>query len=113
LVPAHQWLYTPFDRAVGHYRRYTIDRFHSITPTTLRLESARYLDSVGLIASLGNRMLLGQSVPTAGQIAFWDKVMVRISKVLDPAFGYRLGKSLVGIWRKCADGRGDLLEQGR
>src|ERR1700693_5566434 len=23
LSPAHPWLYTPFDRAIGHYRRYT------------------------------------------------------------------------------------------
>ena len=38
--------------------------------------------------------------PTPGQIALWDRVMVPISRLLDPVLGYRLGKSVMGVWRK-------------
>ena len=65
LAPAHQWLFTPFDAAIGHYRRYTRSSLRALDPPGLRLRRLVYLDVVGLTASLGNRMLLRQSMPTA------------------------------------------------
>ena len=37
---------------------------------------------------------------TKAQIAFWDRVLVRMSKVVDPVLGYSAGKSVLAIWRK-------------
>ena len=34
LAPALPWLFTPFDEAIGHYRRYTKDSLRSIAPPT-------------------------------------------------------------------------------
>jgi SAM-dependent methyltransferase len=99
LAPAHQVLFTPFDEAIGHFRRYNRRRLRSITPGTLRVETLFYLDSVGLLASLANRCWLRSSMPTPGQIRVWDRCMVPVSRWLDPLFAYRLGKSVVGIWR--------------
>ena len=39
-------------------------------------------------------------MPTAGQIRFWDSVLVRLSRVLDPLLGYRVGKSVLVVWRR-------------
>jgi SAM-dependent methyltransferase len=100
LSPAHQWLYSPFDKAIGHYRRYTKSTLAALTPPSLELVRLIYLDSVGLLASAGNRMLLKSSMPNKGQIALWDRVMVRVSKGLDPLLGYSVGKSVLGVWRK-------------
>jgi SAM-dependent methyltransferase len=102
LSPAHPWLFTPFDRAIGHYRRYTRQTLRDAAPDEAGLELARldYLDSVGMLASLGNRLVLGQSMPTPKQIAVWDRLMVPLSKLVDPLTGYRLGKSVLGVWRK-------------
>ena len=100
LSPAHNWLFTPFDKVIGHYRRYTRPTMRALTPPTLEPVRIEYLDSVGLLASLANRLLLRQSMPTPGQIAVWDKGMVRVSKVLDPLLGHNLGKSVLGVWRK-------------
>ncbi len=61
-----------------------------------------YLDSVGAFASLGNRVVLRQSMPTLKQILLWDGRMVPLSKVFDSLLGYRAGKSVLGIWRKKA-----------
>ena len=58
LSPAHPWLYTPFDRAIGHYRRYTKRSLGALTPRGLKLVRLDYLDSAGLAASLGNRLVL-------------------------------------------------------
>ena len=100
LAPAHQWLYTPFDRAIGHIRRYSLSDLRALTPPELSEESGIYLDSVGLLASLANRFVLKSQMPTARQIAIWDGVMVPISRLIDLAFLYRIGKSILAIWRR-------------
>jgi len=99
LSPAHPWLFTPFDRAIGHYRRYTRRSLQQVAPRTLRREKLVYLDSVGMLASLANRCLLNQSMPTAAQIRTWDNVLVPCSCRLDPLFFGTVGKSVLGIWR--------------
>lgn len=99
LVPAHNFLYTPFDRAIGHYRRYNKRTLRTVAPQGFNLVHCRYLDSVGMLASLGNKLLLRQASPSEAQILLWDSVMVPVSRFLDPLLGYRLGKSLLGVWR--------------
>jgi hypothetical protein len=42
------------------------------------------LDSAGVFASLANRLLLRSAEPSAKQIAFWDKILMRTSRALDP-----------------------------
>jgi SAM-dependent methyltransferase len=100
LAPAHQWLFTPFDTAIGHYRRYNKKSLTSAIPNSLDCIKLIYLDSVGLIASLGNRIVLKSKTPTKQQIRLWDKVMVPLSKSIDPILQYSLGKSILGIWQK-------------
>jgi 2-polyprenyl-3-methyl-5-hydroxy-6-metoxy-1,4-benzoquinol methylase len=101
LAPAHQWLFTPFDEAIGHYRRYNKRMLKAIiTSEKFKCISLRYLDCVGLIASLGNRLLLKSKMPNKQQILLWDKVMVPISKIVDPLIQYSVGKSILGIWQK-------------
>jgi ubiquinone/menaquinone biosynthesis C-methylase UbiE len=100
LAPAHQWLYSPFDQAIGHFRRYDRRSLSAAIPSQLRLVELAYLDSVGLLASAGNRFISRQSSPSFGQIRLWDSVMVPLSRLLDPLTRYRAGKSLLGVWQK-------------
>lgn len=100
LCPAHQWLYTPFDQAIGHYRRYDRRGFKSLRAPSATMVRLRYLDSVGLAASVANRLVLRSASPTEAQVLFWDRALVRTSVVLDPLLGYRIGKSILGIWRR-------------
>ncbi|HTS50551.1 MAG TPA: class I SAM-dependent methyltransferase [Bryobacteraceae bacterium] len=102
LSPAHQRLYTPFDAAIGHFRRYNRAMMRSISPTGLRLECLRYLDSAGLFASGANLLMLRQSMPTRAQLRFWDGWIVPCSRVLDKLFFYAIGKSIVAVWQKPA-----------
>jgi SAM-dependent methyltransferase len=98
LAPAHQGLFTPFDAAIGHYRRYSKKSLKDVGPPNARLTTLAYLDCAGILASIGNRVLFKQSAPTEGQIATWDRYLVPISRRLDSVFGYTIGKSVVGVW---------------
>ncbi len=104
LAPAHQWLFTPFDEAIGHYRRYTRSSLRAAAPEGLALIRLVYLDAVGMLASLGNRLLLHSASPNPRQIALWDRVMVPLSRRVNPLLLHSLGKSVVGVWRKGAAG---------
>jgi SAM-dependent methyltransferase len=100
LAPAHQWLYTPFDRAIGHVRRYTKPTLSACTPDDCTLERLTYLDSVGMLASLGNRLVLHQADPSLKQILFWDRFLVPFSRIADLVTFHAIGKSILGIWKK-------------
>jgi protein-L-isoaspartate O-methyltransferase len=100
LAPAHQWLFTPFDEAVGHYRRYTKQTLASVGPAELHVERLIYLDAAGLLASAGNRLLLKSRMPTERQIRFWDAWLVPCSVRIDRWLGHSIGKSVLAIWRK-------------
>ena len=99
LAPAHQWLFSPFDQSIGHFRRYTKQRMRDVTPAALRLVDPRDFDSIGLLASAGNRFILGSGMPNQRQIWIWDKLMVPLSRLVDPLLFGALGKSLLGVWR--------------
>ncbi len=100
LSPAHQFLYAPFDRAIGHFRRYSRSSLRAAAPAGLHETRLVYLDSVGLLASAANRLLLSQSMPTESQILAWDRLMIPLSRLLDPLFMGRAGKSILGVWQR-------------
>jgi len=100
LSPAFQALYTEFDAALGHERRYTKQSLARVFPGDLERVALFYLDSVGMLLSLANRVALHQSKPTLKQILFWDRRVVPVSSILDQAVGRRFGRSIVGVYRR-------------
>jgi SAM-dependent methyltransferase len=100
LVPAHNALYSPFDEAIGHYRRYNKMQLRKAVDNRFHEVFVRYLDVIGLATSFANRTLLKQSHPTVRQIKIWDKIFVRISRIIDPLLNYNAGKTVIGVWRK-------------
>jgi SAM-dependent methyltransferase len=100
LAPAHQWLFTPFDAAIGHHRRYTRRTLAHVAPPELEPVRIDYLDAVGVLLSLGNRVALRQRNPAQGQVLVWDRVAVPMSRILDAMLRYRAGKSVLAVWRR-------------
>lgn len=108
LSPAHPWLFSEFDRAIGHHRRYTSRTLKAVAPASLCLVRLRFLDSVGAASSATNRLLLNQKLPTADQIRLWDTLMIPASRWLDVLTGYRVGRTLLAVWQArgaCASSR--------
>lgn len=96
-VPAFPWLFTSMDRKVGHLRRYTrrvlVDL---LTAAQFQVVSARYADSLGVIATLAYRLL----DPGTGEIneqllRAYDRLVFPVSRVLDNVFAHYLGKNLI------------------
>jgi SAM-dependent methyltransferase len=100
LVPAHNFLYSEFDKAIGHFRRYNKRRLADAAPKHLKTIDLRYMDSVGLSASLANKWFLKQDYPELKQIQFWDNYIIPVSKIADRITFYKFGKTVVGIWQK-------------
>jgi SAM-dependent methyltransferase len=100
LSPAFEFLFSDFDRSVGHFRRYTARSLAAVMPPAIERRRLHYLDSVGFLASLANRALLRQAMPSAGQVALWDRVMVPLSRVVDPLVGRRFGRSVIGVYER-------------
>lgn len=100
LVPAHQYLYNEFDKAIGHFRRYDKKMLKGAAPSGVHLIKMRYLDSGGLLASLVNKYFLKQSYPTVKQIRFWNKWIIPVSRVVDVILSFSTGKTLTAIWQK-------------
>ena len=100
LSPAHQSLFSPFDAAIGHFRRYNSQQLRAAAPPSLNLERIRYLDCVGLLASAANLLVLRQSIPTEAQLSCWNRRIVPLSAILDRLFRYKVGKSILAVWQK-------------
>jgi len=100
LVPAYNFLFSPFDKAIGHYRRYNKKLLMNSVPLNLTKIELFYLDSLGACASLVNKLFLKQSYPTKNQIKKWDRLIVPTSKIMDKIILRSMGKSLIGIWKK-------------
>lgn len=99
LAPAHAFLFSAMDEAVGHCRRYSRASLEALRPAGLRSVAGEYLDSVGFLASLANRLVLRSPAISPRQLAFWDGAMVPVSRRLDRLLGGRVGKSVLAVWR--------------
>jgi SAM-dependent methyltransferase len=100
LAPAHNALFSAFDAAIGHFRRYDRAMLRAIAPAGVAEVAMPYLDCAGLLLSAANRLLLRQSMPTKAQLHFWDTWIIPVSRMLDPLLRYSAGKTVIAVWRR-------------
>jgi SAM-dependent methyltransferase len=100
LSPAHQWLFSEFDKSIGHLRRYNKQLLRSLMPPGWMQVKMAYLDSVGALLSLANALALRQAMPSRWQIALWDRFCIPLSTIIDSLLRGKCGKSILAIWRK-------------
>jgi len=100
LSPAHQWLFSDFDKSIGHLRRYKKATLRLLMPTGWLEKKMRYLDSIGVFLSLGNVLALRQPMPTRSQIVIWDRLCIPLSRRVDRWSSGMIGKSILAVWSK-------------
>jgi len=100
LSPAFQSLYSSFDKAIGHFRRYDKKSLKAVANDQVTTIKTIYLDSCSCLLSWGNKLMMKQSYPTSRQIKIWDKVFVPLSRMTDRLVSYNFGKSILGVWKK-------------
>lgn len=104
-LPAHMYLWSEMDDAVGHYRRYSSnDLKQKLVTAGFEIDKIHYADSVGFIASfalkyLGHNPKTG--IGSTASLKFYDRFIFPISKALD-SLGLRhfIGKNIVVSARK-------------
>jgi hypothetical protein len=100
LVPAHQKLFTEFDKAVGHYRRYSMNFFKKKFKNSV-LEKLIFLDFFGYFLYFFNNLFLKKEVyPSKFKILIWDKIFTPITIVIDFLIRYKFGKNILCIYKK-------------
>lgn len=98
LSPAHAALDTSFDKAIGHFRRYSKESLaEAASSSGLRPVKLQYLDSAGLRASAANRLVSSTPSPSEWQILAWDRCLAPVSRLLDPVLRYSVGKSILAV----------------
>jgi len=101
LVPAHQKLYSKFDKAIGHYRRYNINFFKENKFANASREKLIFLDFLGYILYFFNKIFFKEEIyPSRFKIFIWDKIFTPITIILDYVTRYKFGKNIMCIYKK-------------
>jgi SAM-dependent methyltransferase len=100
LVPSHPFLTSPFDRAIGHYRRYTKVALRTkLEAAGFQVERLRRSNPVGALGWLINNRLLRRR--RLGAVGIYDRMvplLARIDRLAEPP----IGLSLIAVARKPA-----------
>lgn len=95
-VPAFQVLYSSMDRKVGHFRRY--DRAELVSKAVeagFHVRDARYVDSLGFLASLLYKWMGNDSGDINRQaLKTYDRFVFPLSRIIDTVSSRWFGKNL-------------------
>lgn len=95
-VPAFPFAMSRFDRAIGHYRRYTLETARkAFTEAGLAIEEARYVNVPGLIAWTIGMKLLRMSPREGAVLRSWDRAVVPAARGVERRWRPLFGQSLL------------------
>ena len=101
LVPAHQKLYSKFDKAIGHCKRYNINFFKNNKFKNAKVVKLIYLDMVGYFLYFCNKIFFKEEIyPSKVKVFLWDKFFSPITIVLDFITNYKYGKNVLCVYKK-------------
>ena len=99
-VPALAWLYSDFDREVGHFRRYSRDGLQRVVARAgFDLVRSRYFDVAGVLPWYVHFTLLGRGMGK-GSVSLYDRWVVPPMRTLESWVSPPLGKNLLLVARR-------------
>lgn len=99
-VPALQWLYSDFDRSLGHFRRYDkASGSELLLSTGFTVERIKYADVLGVLPWLVMMKFMGRKL-SKGNVGLYDRIGVPITRMLEKVVPIPIGKNLLFIGRK-------------
>jgi SAM-dependent methyltransferase len=103
-VPALNWLYGPFDRDVGHYRRYSKRRLSAVVREAgLRPMTLRYVNMLAIPAwaLFSSKWLDRDDAKQVGRsLEFWDRLGVPLTRAIERRVPPPMGLNLFCVARK-------------
>ena len=101
LVPAHNRLYSKFDEAVGHFKRYEINFFKNLSLENCKIKKVIYLDAMGYFLYYLNKIFFSEETyPSKLKIFIWDKIFTPLTFILDKLLLNKFGKNILYIVKK-------------
>ena len=95
-VPCFPHLYSKFDSAVGHFRRYTRrELIGKVESAGMDVVEIRYLDPVGYIAALTYRSFVNNGALKGSHVSIFDRLLYPGSRFLARFTGNIFGKNLL------------------
>jgi SAM-dependent methyltransferase len=100
-VPAFMWLYSPWDRKIGHYRRY---RKRALTTMLSEhgfdVVDARYVNAIGALGWFVYCRLLRRDAAEGSVAGSFDRFVVPVARRLETAVHPPFGLSLLCVGEK-------------
>jgi 2-polyprenyl-3-methyl-5-hydroxy-6-metoxy-1,4-benzoquinol methylase len=101
MVPAFQFLYSEYDKSIGHYRRYKKSFFVNFAKKNkIKLVKILYFDSIGFAFLLLGKLINTKNKKSVGLGAFIWNLLVPFSRVIDKVIAHSVGKSVLCVYRK-------------
>ena len=103
VVPAHQKLFTNFDKEIGHFRRYD-KKFFKRNYKNASIEKLVYVDAMGYFLYFLNKVIFSkETYPSSLKVQIWDKIFTPITIFIDFILGYKFGKNVLCVLKKTSD----------
>ena len=100
-VPAHNYMYSNFDKEIGHFRRYEMNFFDKLDLINAKVKKSYFLDSFGQLVYFLNKLIFSKEVyPSKLKIFIWDKIFIPITYIIDFFSFYKFGKNIICIIQK-------------
>jgi SAM-dependent methyltransferase len=97
-VPAFSFATGRFDRAIGHWRRYTVDSVgRAFENAGVRIVSARYVNAPGLLAWFAYVRLLRRTPGEGPLLRTWDRTVVQLARRVESHWSPPFGQSVLAI----------------
>jgi len=99
-VPALAWLYSDFDRRIGHARRYSRAGLRGVARAAgFEVATDRYFDAAGVLPWLVNFVLLRRGLGSGG-VALYDRLVVPPMRRIEGWIPPPIGKNLLLVARR-------------
>lgn len=95
LAPAYSWLYSSFDKQLGHYRRYSLKSLKGLLKKeNFSILTGSYFNFTGIGGWLLFGKILNQKMLSSGEMSAFNKI-VPIAKIIDKLLGKKTGLSII------------------
>jgi len=85
-VPAFMWLYSNFDRKIGHFRRYDKKNLETILREKgFEILKSKYFDMIGIILWLFFFKILGRTL-SSSNVSLYDKIIVPLERKIEKKY---------------------------
>jgi 2-polyprenyl-3-methyl-5-hydroxy-6-metoxy-1,4-benzoquinol methylase len=96
LVPAYSFLFSEMDKALNHFRRYSLNQFSRlIQKENFKIENSFYFNAMGIAAWLYGKSKKYKSPPNSN-MKFYNK-LVPLGKLIDKIFFNKIGLSAIVV----------------